>query len=136
VEFVDTDVLIYVVSRRSEDQEKARVARALIDFSKQAISLQVLREFYNAATHASKLAFRHNEALTLCAGWRNFKILEPTLRLFDDATAICDRFQISYYDAAIIAAARTLGCDVIYSEDLHHGQRYGPLRVENPFRGL
>ena len=56
--------------------------------------------------------------------------------LFDDALSLCDRFQISYYDAAIVAAARILNCNVVYSEDLSDGQDYGGVKVVNPFRGL
>lgn len=43
-------------------------------------------------------------------------------------------WDISYWDAAIIEASRTLGCDVVLSEDLSDGQDYAGIRVENPFR--
>jgi predicted nucleic acid-binding protein len=43
------------------------------------------------------------------------------------------RYQISYSDAAIIAAAQHLGCEIIYSEDLSDGQNYGGVIVRNPF---
>jgi predicted nucleic acid-binding protein len=35
-----------------------------------------------------------------------------------------ERYRISYWDAAIVAAARALGARVLYSEDLNHGQDY------------
>ena len=44
-----------------------------------------------------------------------------------------ERFAISYWDAAILAAAEALGTDTVYSEDLSEGQRYGRVRVVNPF---
>ena len=43
------------------------------------------------------------------------------------------RYQLSYWDGAIIAAAERLGARIVYSEDLNHGQTYGSVRVENPF---
>jgi predicted nucleic acid-binding protein len=43
-------------------------------------------------------------------------------------------FQLSYWDAAILEAARSLGCAVVLSEDLSDGQDYDGVRVENPFR--
>jgi predicted nucleic acid-binding protein len=43
-----------------------------------------------------------------------------------------DRFQLSYWDAAILEAGRSLGCDVVLSEDLGDGQDYDGVRVENP----
>src|SRR5437867_2829428 len=100
-----------------------------------AISLQVLQEFYHVARHPKKLDFTHDEAAAYCQRWRRFTVLEPTLALFDDALALCDRYQIQFYDSAILAAARQLECKVLHSEDLSHRQNYGGVRVENPFRG-
>jgi predicted nucleic acid-binding protein len=44
------------------------------------------------------------------------------------------RYQISFWDALVIQAAQTAGADVLYSEDLSDGQRYGSVKVENPFK--
>ena len=44
------------------------------------------------------------------------------------------RHRISYWDGAIVAAAESLGSPILYSEDLSHGQRYGSVRVLNPFQ--
>ena len=46
-----------------------------------------------------------------------------------------ERFGISYWDAAIPEAGRSLGCDVVLSEDSSDGADYAGLRVENPFHG-
>jgi predicted nucleic acid-binding protein len=48
--------------------------------------------------------------------------------------ASCQRLGVSHWDAAILEAARSLGCDVVLSEDLSDGQDYAGVRVENPFR--
>ena len=45
-----------------------------------------------------------------------------------------ERFQISYWDAAIIEASRAMGCPQVLSEDLNDGQDYAGVRVVNPFR--
>ena len=44
-----------------------------------------------------------------------------------------ERFGISYWDAAILEAGRSLGCDVVLSEDLSDGADYAGLRVDNSF---
>ena len=49
------------------------------------------------------------------------------------ALATSERFRISYWDAAILEASRSIGCDVVLSEDLSDGQDYAGVRVENPF---
>lgn len=137
VDFLDTNILVYAVSRRTEDAPKTALARSLIQPSGQAISLQVLQEFYRVATHPKKLGFTHHEAQCFCDGWRQcFNILEPTLHLFDESVNVCTRYQISYFDACIIAAAVELGCDTVYSEDLNPGQTYQGVRVINPFLHL
>jgi predicted nucleic acid-binding protein len=49
---------------------------------------------------------------------------------------IKQRFQISYWDAAIVGAAKRLNCGILYSEDLSEGQSYDGVRVVNPFRSI
>ena len=65
-----------------------------------------------------------------------FQVLEPTLRLFDESLTLCSRYQISYFDACIMAAAAETGCTTVYSEDLNDGQTYNGVQVINPFRNL
>jgi predicted nucleic acid-binding protein len=129
---------VYAASQQAADQKKAGVARELLRRAPHefAISLQVLQEFYVAARAPRKLALSHEEAIRFCAQWRAFTIVEPTLQLFEAALALCGRYQIGYYDAAILAAARQLGCTKVHSEDLNDGQEYDGVRIENPFRGI
>jgi predicted nucleic acid-binding protein len=56
--------------------------------------------------------------------------------LFRAAVDVHGRFQLSYWDAAIITAAKQMGCPTLYSEDLNHGQIYDGVTVVNPFIGL
>ena len=58
---------------------------------------------------------------------------DVTLEVFRAGVAISQRFGLSYWDGAILAAARALGCDAVYSEDLSEEQDYDGLRVINPF---
>ena len=133
--FLDTNVLVYAVSRRAEDAPKRALARGIIQPHGQAISLQVLQEFYRVAVHPKKLGYTHEEAVAFCDGWRQcFAVLEPTLGTFDASLSICARYQVSYFDACILAAAQQLGCSTVISEDLSDEQNYGTVRVLNPFR--
>ena len=65
-----------------------------------------------------------------------FPVLPVTVELFRDAVSISRRFGLSYWDGAILAAARSTGCDAVYSEDLSVEQDYDGLRVINPFAAL
>ena len=59
-----------------------------------------------------------------------------TLSVVEDALFLCASYQLSYWDAAIIAAARHLDCRTLLSEDLNHGQSYGGVLVQKPFAKL
>lgn len=133
--FADTNVLLYSVSTLPEEAAKARTAQALLAERDIALSVQVLQEFYVQATRASRAeALTHDEATGFIRAWRRFPTQELTLAVLDDALAIKARFGISYWDAAILAAARAAGCTEVLSEDLNDGQDYGGVRVINPFK--
>ena len=55
------------------------------------------------------------------------------MELFYWATGIKERFGLSYWDAAILAAAQMLGCEAVYSEDMSHQEDYDGIQVINPF---
>ena len=133
--FADTNVLLYSVSTVPEEADKTRKAQALLANRDIGLSLQVLQEFYVQATRASRAEpLTHDEAMGFIRAWRRFPTQELTLAVMDDALALKARFQVSYWDAAIIAAARASGCTEVLSEDLNDGQDYGGVRVVNPFK--
>jgi predicted nucleic acid-binding protein len=43
------------------------------------------------------------------------------------------RYKISFWDALILQAAEISGAAILYSEALASGQKYGAVRVVNPF---
>ena len=132
----DTNILIYAVSNREADVEKKARAKATLKEPDLALSVQVLQEFYNQATRPQGPAgLTHEQAIEFLRPLRTLPIQEITVELFDKATEIKSRFGISYWDAAIVAAAKMLGCEAVYSEDLSQGQDYDGVRVMNPFSG-
>jgi predicted nucleic acid-binding protein len=133
--FAVTNVLLYSVSTVPEEAAKAHTARALLANRDIAISVQVLQEFYVQATRASRAdRLTHDEAMGFIRAWRRFPTQALTLAILDDALGLKARFQISYWDAAVIAAARTSGCTEVLSEDLNDGQDYDGVRAVNPFK--
>jgi predicted nucleic acid-binding protein len=134
--FVDTNVLLYAASGRVADM--AKTARALEVLTNQQIclSFQVLQEFYANAVNPKKLGMAPAEAADWCNAWLQCPIASLGLETFVRTLELVRRYQINNWDAAILAAAQQLGCTIVYSEDLNHGQDYGGVLVENPFRGL
>jgi predicted nucleic acid-binding protein len=134
VRFVDTNVLIYASLPGLGEEAKTHRANELLEDRELALSAQVLQEFYAQATRATRPgALSHERALAILETYLAFAIQPITTRLVLSAIATSGRFQISYWDAAIIEAARALRCDVVLSEDLNAGQDYDGVRVENPF---
>jgi predicted nucleic acid-binding protein len=135
VRFADTNVLLYAVSKDAEEEEKAARATEILAGRDVALSVQVLQEFYVQATRESREdPLTHEQAAKLVESFLRFPIAEISTSLVFAAMTTRSRFGISYWDAAILEAARALGCSVVLSEDLTHGQDYGGVRVEDPFR--
>ncbi len=135
--FVDTNVLIYAVSPIPEDAEKRRTAQSLLLEPDLAISTQVLQEFYYQSTRPSRPgSITHEQALLFIESIASFPVLAVTVELFRAAVSISQRFGLSYWDGAVLVAARFTGCDAVYSEDMSAEQDYDGLRVINPFAGL
>lgn len=135
--FADTNILLYSVSTAPGEEAKASVARSLLAEKDLVLSVQVLQEFYVQATRPSRRnPLPHSIAVELIEKWRRFRIQETTLGIMTAAFEAKERWEISYWDAAIIEAARASGCRELLSEDLADGQSYGGVRVINPFRGL
>jgi predicted nucleic acid-binding protein len=135
MQFVDTNILLYAVSTAPEEKLKSQQARRLLDREDLALSVQVLQEFYMQATRSSRPdPLTHTQASQLVEAFLRFAVQENTIVVMIAALACCNRFGISYWDAAIIEAARSLGCRTVLSEDLAHGRDYGGVVVKDPFR--
>jgi len=131
--FFDTNILLYIYGAAGEKQllaanlfHRHNVAQDLM------LSTQVVQEFYAVASRKFSISRE--------------KLLDATLALLDaqlvvigpahirSAIDIEQRYQISFWDALILAAAEAGGAEVLYTEDLNHGQQYGAVTVRNPFR--
>jgi len=109
-------------------------AREILRRKDLALSVQVLQEFYVQATRATRPdRIRHEDAVDLVESFCRFPVQELTLSIVRAAFATSARWGISYWDAAILEAARSSGCQVVLSEDLSDQQDYDGVRVENPF---
>ena len=132
--FSDSNILLYAASNASEDAVKRAAARRVLALPGVGFSAQVLQEFYVNATRKQALRLSADEAREILSSMRGFPILPVTEELVFAAIEVKVRYQISYWDAAIIAAAEALGAREPYSEDMNDGQMYGPVRVVNPFK--
>jgi predicted nucleic acid-binding protein len=134
VRFLDTNILLYAVSRDPKEHARAERANEILTGRDLALSVQVLQEFYVQATRESRPdPLTHEQATLLIESFLRFPVQETTTRVMLAALATRERFNISYWDAAILEAARAIGCETVLSEDLTHGADYAGVLVENPF---
>ena len=132
--FVDTNVLIYAVSARSDETAKRNRARELLTRRDLTFSTQVLQEFYVQSTRPSRRdALTHDQAVAYINSMLRFSVQLVTLDTLRQAFRIRERFGRSYWDSAILASAHLSGCNIVYSEDMSADQDYDGLRVVNPF---
>ena len=127
--FVDTHVLVYLLSA---DEQKADISASLLRRNT-VISVQVLNELANVARRKCRLEWR--ELHEFLSGIRRVcRVVPLTSEIHEEGLTLAQRYQVSIYDAMIVAAALQTGCKTLYSEDLQSGMRFGALRVLNPFR--
>lgn len=132
--FFDTNILPYGFDTQAD--AKRVVALALMKDAwnrpgSASISVQVLLEFHTnfVRKHGSR-----SEANLLVEDFGCWPVVESTLSLLRLGLNLQDRWQLSLWDAMILAAAQTAGASELLSEDFNHGQLYGSVRVVNPFR--
>ena len=133
--FLDTNVLLYSISRNPADADKRERAIALLDQDDGALSVQVLQEFYVQATRPTRPhPLTHETAVGLVPAGMRLKVQKITLSILTGALEIKAAHGFSYWDSAIVAAARAIGCRVLYSEDMSHGREVEGVRIIDPFR--
>jgi len=136
--FVDSNVLVYSFDQR--EPEKLARARMWLDYLWAArtgrVSFQVLQEFYVTANRKLKPGLDAETARRVVRSLWAWQPIATDEQSFVAAWGIQDRFQLSWWDALIVAAARSAGCSVLLTEDLQHGQSLDGVRVVDPFQVL
>ena len=131
--FFDTNVLVYATLGTHPDIVKRRRALQLIETEDFGTSAQVLQEFFVAVVRKASDPMPAARALEWIEQWLLFPCQPIDHGIVQVAIERSQRYKISYWDGAILAAAEALGARMVYSEDLNDGQRYGRVQVINPF---
>ena len=135
LQFVDTNILIYAHDRSAGDKHiRARdLIRALWQSGEGCLSVQVLQEFYVNVTQKVAKPLTLDVAAQIIADLGVWQVHRPGVDDILDAIRLQDRYQISFWDAMIVASAIQLGCRTLWSEDLNAGQVYDTVTVASPF---
>ena len=134
--FVDTNILLY--SRDASEPEKQAIASARLDDLWEnrtgRLSVQVLNEYFVNVTRRLDPGLSPEDAWDDIEALSVWEPLPLDMAVLNRAYAVQRRYQLSWWDSLIVAAAEACGCTRILSEDLSDGATYFGMTVENPFK--
>lgn len=131
--FFDTSVLLYGYDLDAPEKRAVAldlIERGWMDPDRPAISVQVLQEFF---VNFVRAGHRADEAAALVGDFSQWPVVDNSLALFNLGISFQSRWQLSLWDAMILAAAHGSGARELITEDFHHGQDYGGVIAVNPF---
>ena len=134
--FLDTNIFVYAFDPVAETKSRRadHLIKEALASGKGTISYQVVQEFLNVAIRR----FANPMSAAEAEQYLN-SVLHPLLavhsskELYVEALHLQSGYKFSWYDSLIVAAALQAECELLLSEDLHHGQKIGALRIANPF---
>lgn len=130
--FIDTNIFIYSIDTKSP--HKQLIAHRLLKschVDDTFVSTQVLQELYNVAT--TKMKHSPETARNAVQFATRFNVRQVSINTIFSAININTRYQLSFWDSLILAAAIEVGCDTLYTEDLNDGQVVEGVKIVNPF---
>jgi len=133
--FIDTNIWIYAVDAGEPQKQTAALAYILQTEQAHTIALspQVMQEFFNATTCKKEKLLNPEIALKHLAAMADFKVVESNAQSVLRAASLMQEHKLSWWDSLILEAAIRAKADVLASEDVQHGRKFGKLIVENPF---
>jgi predicted nucleic acid-binding protein len=127
--FIDSNIVLYALGTDTVKQQAAW--RVLFQFP--LISVQVLNECSNVLIKKRKID-KSLVRSTLQDILKFVSVEAIGMPIVETAWILLDRYRFSYFDSLILASALTADCQILYSEDLQHGQVIdGRLTIINPF---
>ena len=127
--FLDSNIVLYLLSGNAA---KAERVQALLEAGA-VISVQVLNEVTSVCLRKLKMPWQEVDALLLAVK-AACEVLPLTVGSHEKAIELAKRFQLSFYDANIVACALLSGTPVLLSEDMHSGLLIDGLLIQSPFK--
>jgi len=135
--FLDTNVIVYAYDR--DAGRKHAIARDLmIDLWNRdgaILSTQVLQEFYVTVTKKIAFPLAPDSAREIVADLLTWSVVANDGEAILKAIDLQTREKISFWDALIVASAAKGGAEILVTEDLADGRKFGSLIVRDPFAG-
>lgn len=130
--FIDTNVFVYTVDQ-SDERKRARAREVLRQTTSIVVSTQVMNEFFVITTRKLASPLTVSQAAAIVSQMNNYSCVSVDPDLVRAAIREGERWQLSHWDALMLAAARQAACDVVLTEHLADGANYDGIRINNPF---
>jgi predicted nucleic acid-binding protein len=134
--FLDTNIFVYSFdqSAPAKARKAAQLIRDALTTQKGIVSFQVVQEFFNVALRRFSQPMQAADAAQyLNAVFRPLLAVHSSQALYAEALFLHGQSGVGWFDSLIVSAAIQARCEILFSEDLQHGQRFGGLQVRNPF---
>jgi predicted nucleic acid-binding protein len=133
--FVDTNILVYAhdLSAGAKHQRAQKLIEQLWDTRLGVVSTQVLQELCVSLQRKTAHPPTAKEVRALIEDYLTWEVVTNTGASVLEALDIAERYRLSFWDALILQASESAGASIVLSEDLSDGQKYGSVRVVNPF---
>jgi len=134
--FLDTNIFVYSFDQSvtAKARKAAQLIRKALTTQKGVVSYQVVQEFFNVALRRFSQPMQTADAEQyLSTVFRPLLGVRSSPALYAEALHLQAQSGFSWYDSLIVSSAIQARCDLLFTEDLQHGQRFGTLQIENPF---
>lgn len=134
--FLDTNVFVYSFDRTAPAKAEmaAQLIRKALTTQKGIVSYQVVQEFFNVALRRFSQPMQPAEAEQyLRTVFQPLLSVHSSQALYAEALHLHAQSRLSWYDSLVVCSAIQAGCEILFTENLQHGQRFGALQVMNPF---
>ncbi len=134
--FLDTNIFVYSFDQSAtvKARKAAQLIRKALTTQKGVISYQVVQEFFNVALRRFSKPMQTADAEQyLSTVFRPLLGVHSSPALYAEALHLHAQSGLSWYDSLIVASALQARCDLLFTEDLQHDQRFGTLQIKNPF---
>ncbi len=134
--FVDTNILIYAHDKDADGKHflARNIINDLWENKKGILSTQVLEEFYINVTKKIPKPLKKNEAREIIQQYFTWEVVLINNEMILQASMVEEKQKISFWDALIVVAGNHGNASSLLSEDFNHGQRFGNLLIQNPFK--
>ncbi|HUO84440.1 MAG TPA: PIN domain-containing protein [Thermoanaerobaculia bacterium] len=132
--FVDTNILMYAhdaAAGAKHERAKSLLERLWRERSG-VLSTQVLQELAVNLRRKARRPLEARETREIVADYLTWQVVVNGGDSVLEALDLQERYRIAFWDALIIHAAQSTGVEILYSEDLGDGQRFGEVQVVNP----